>query len=102
HILSFAHAIPHQLLRRPPRPMKNAFKKLLIWILGAEARAVVRKYRPQIVAVTGSVGKTSAKDAIYAVLAQSEHVRKSEKSFNSDIGLPLTILGVPNAWSNPL
>lgn len=75
---------------------------MLVWVLRAEARAVVRRYKPQIVAVTGSVGKTSAKDAIYAVLAKSEHVRKSEKSFNSEVGLPLTILGQPNAWNNPL
>jgi UDP-N-acetylmuramoyl-tripeptide--D-alanyl-D-alanine ligase len=52
--------------------------------------------------VTGSVGKTSTKDAIFAVLSPTEHVRKSDKSFNSEIGLPLTILGRPNAWNNPL
>jgi UDP-N-acetylmuramoyl-tripeptide--D-alanyl-D-alanine ligase len=75
---------------------------MLVWALRAEARAVVKRYKPHIVAVTGSVGKTSAKDAIYAVLAQSEHVRKSEKSFNTEVGLPLTILGQPNAWNNPL
>lgn len=63
---------------------------------------MVRKYKPNIVAVTGSVGKTSTKDAIFAVLAESHHVRKSNKSFNSEIGLPLTILGCPNAWNNPL
>ncbi|MDO8548072.1 MAG: UDP-N-acetylmuramoyl-tripeptide--D-alanyl-D-alanine ligase [bacterium] len=81
--------------------MKNFLKKILIWALRAEARAVVAKYKPQIVAITGSVGKTSAKDAIYSVLEAREHVRKSEKSFNSEFGLPLTILGVPNAWNNP-
>jgi len=62
----------------------------------------VRKYQPFVVAVTGSVGKTSSKDAIYSVLKDGGlHVRKSEKSLNSEIGLPLTILGVPNAWHNP-
>jgi UDP-N-acetylmuramyl pentapeptide synthase len=66
-----------------------------------EARLVVRKYKPHIVAITGSVGKTSTKDAIYTVLAANVHVRKSDKSFNSELGLPLTILGCPNAWSNP-
>src|SRR3989344_4779348 len=81
--------------------MKNLFKKLIIFIITLQARAVLRKYKPMLVAVTGSVGKTSAKDAIYAVLAKSARVRKSEKSFNSEIGLPLTILGVPNAWNNP-
>lgn len=82
--------------------MKNFIKKTLVWALRAEARAVVKRYKPQIVAITGSVGKTSSKDAVYTMLAQSEYVRKSEKSFNSEFGLPLTILGVPNAWNNPL
>ena len=82
--------------------MKNIFKQFIVFIITLEARAVLRKYKPKIVAVTGSVGKTSAKDAIYAVLAKSARVRKSEKSFNSEVGLPLTVLGAPNAWSNPL
>ena len=81
--------------------MKTFFKKAVVFIITLEARAVLRKYKPKIVAVTGSVGKTSAKDAIYEVLSEGARVRKSEKSFNSEIGLPLTILGIPNAWSNP-
>ncbi len=63
-----------------------------------EARRVLRKHKPKIIAVTGSVGKTSTKDAIYIALSNREHTRKSEKSFNSEIGVPLTILGLPNAW----
>ena len=62
----------------------------------------MRRHKPRIIAVTGSVGKTSTKDAIYEVVAQGAYVRKSQKSFNSEIGLPLTILGRPNAWNNPL
>lgn len=81
--------------------MRSFFKKLVAALLRAEARLVLRKYNPKIIAVTGSVGKTSAKDAIYAVVADQFHARKSEKSFNSEIGLPLTILGIPNAWNNP-
>ncbi len=82
--------------------MKNFFKNIVVSILFFEARIVLKRYKPKIVAVTGSVGKTSAKDAIYAVLAQFYHVRKSDKSFNSEIGLPLTILGLRNAWNNPV
>src|SRR3989344_859422 len=82
--------------------MRTVFKNLVVAVITLEARAVLRKYKPKIVAITGSVGKTSTKDAIYAALAQGGRVRKSEKSFNSEIGLPLTILGVPNAWHNPL
>ena len=63
---------------------------------------VLWRYRPKVVAITGSVGKTSTKDAVYAVIASSHYVRKSEKSYNSEIGLPLTILGCPNGWNNPL
>src|SRR3990167_8432059 len=81
--------------------MKKIFKKTVVWIITLQARAVLRKYKPKIVAVTGSVGKTSTKDAIYSVLSKSARVRKSEKSFNSEIGLPLSILGAPNAWNNP-
>ncbi len=82
--------------------MKSIFKKIIVTILEWEAKLVLRKYKPHIIAVTGSVGKTATKDAIFAVLSGQKHVRKSDKSFNSEIGLPLTILGVPNAWSNPL
>lgn len=62
---------------------------------------VLKKYKPKIVAITGSVGKTSTKDAIYTVLCTTFFVRKSRKSFNSEIGIPLTILGLPNAWNSP-
>jgi UDP-N-acetylmuramoyl-tripeptide--D-alanyl-D-alanine ligase len=55
-----------------------------------------------VIAVTGSVGKTSAKDAIHAVVSTRYHTRKNEKSFNSEIGVPLTILGCPNGWSSPI
>src|SRR3990167_10341795 len=82
--------------------MKNLFKKAVVYVITLEARAILRKYKPKIIAVTGSVGKTSTKDAIFAVVGETLIARKSEKSFNSEIGLPLTILDCENAWSNPL
>ncbi|MBI2046145.1 MAG: UDP-N-acetylmuramoyl-tripeptide--D-alanyl-D-alanine ligase [Parcubacteria group bacterium] len=78
--------------------IRHIFKKIIIFILTLEARLVLRKYHPTIVAITGSVGKTSTKDAIYAILSKQFYARKSEKSFNSDIGIPLTILGCSNGW----
>lgn len=77
------------------------FKKIITLILKKEAQLILWKYKPKVIAITGSVGKTSTKDAVYAVLSQISYVRKSEKSFNSEIGLPLTILGCPNGWSDP-
>jgi len=81
--------------------MKTLLRKTLTSILALEASMVLRKYKPRIIAVTGSVGKTSTKDAIYAVVSTRYHARKNEKSFNSEIGVPLTILGCPNGWSSP-
>jgi len=82
--------------------MKSNFKKFIALILKLESQLVLSKYKPKIIAITGSVGKTSTKDAVYAILSKVSYVRKSQKSFNSEIGLPLTILGIPNGWNNPL
>lgn len=82
--------------------MKNTFKKFIVSVLTWESKMVLKKYKPKIVTITGSVGKTSTKDAIYTVISSTYSTRKSEKSFNSEFGVPLTILGCPNAWSNPL
>ncbi len=81
--------------------MKSILKNIVVRIITWEAKKVLKKYRPKIVGVTGSVGKTSTKDAIYTVLSASFYARKTQKSFNSEIGVPLTILGLQNAWNNP-
>lgn len=82
--------------------MKQSVKSIIISALQWEAGKILKKYQPKIIAITGSVGKTSTKDAIFTTLADSFYVRKSEKSFNSQIGVPLTILGCQNGWNNPL
>jgi UDP-N-acetylmuramoyl-tripeptide--D-alanyl-D-alanine ligase len=82
--------------------MKSLFKKIIVALITLEAKAILKKYKPKIVGITGSVGKTSTKDAIYAALSGSFYVRKSEKSYNTEFGVPLTIIGGQNGWSNPL
>jgi len=82
--------------------MKSFFRSLVVSILTAEARLLLRRHKPTIVAITGSVGKTSTKDAIYVAIKDSVRARKSQKSFNSEIGVPLTILGLPTGWDNPV
>lgn len=57
------------------------------------AQLTLWRYKPGIIGVTGSVGKTSAKEAIFAVLSQERRVRRSLGNFNNELGLPLTILG---------
>lgn len=68
-------------------------KQFLQKILRFMAVSVLKKYNPRIVSVTGSVGKTSTKEAIFSVLATKFRVRRSEKNYNNEIGLPLTIIG---------
>lgn len=77
-------------------------KQTIIFLLTLEARLVLWRFKPNIIAVVGSVGKTSTKDAIYTALKDTYSVRKNQKSLNSEIGAPLTILGLDNAWNNPL
>ena len=73
-------------------------KKLIIKIISAEARWALRRWRARVVGITGSVGKSSAKEAIAMVLESRFRVRKSNKSYNSEIGLSLAVLGRTTAW----
>jgi UDP-N-acetylmuramoyl-tripeptide--D-alanyl-D-alanine ligase len=77
--------------------MKNILKQIVINLLELEAKAVLKKYKPKIVAITGTVGKTSTKDAIYTALSNFYFCRKSQKSNNSELGIPLSVLGLKTA-----
>lgn len=66
-----------------------ALEKILRWM----SVKMVRKYNPKIIAVTGSVGKTTTKEMISAVLSSVYSTRKNEKNYNNEIGAPLTIIG---------
>ena len=55
------------------------------------AREILRRWHPIVVAVTGSTGKTSAKEAIAAVLASNYATFKSWQNYNDLLGLPLSL-----------
>lgn len=80
--------------------MKDFLRKVVVWILTWESKQILKKYHPKIIAVTGSVGKTSTKDAIAKVLEQKYKIRKSEKSYNSELGVPLTVIGSQSGWGS--
>lgn len=65
------------------------------------ARGVLRRHRPVVVAVTGSVGKTATKEAITAALLSAERtIRKTEGNFNAEIGVPATVIAAGGPPSN--
>lgn len=58
------------------------------------AREVRRRFKGYVVAITGSVGKTSCKDLIASVLETKYLVHKTSGNYNNHIGVPLTILSL--------
>ncbi len=60
--------------------------------LGSMARGLLPE---PVVAITGSVGKTSAKDLTAAALGGARRTHASERSFNNELGVSLTLLGAP-------
>jgi UDP-N-acetylmuramoyl-tripeptide--D-alanyl-D-alanine ligase len=73
--------------------MKQTLINYLQSVLTAISRATLGRFKPIIIAVTGSVGKTSSKEAIWAVLKGYQYVRKTSANFNNELGVPLSILG---------
>lgn len=75
-------------------------KKLLQLKLKMFSRMIIKKYQPVVVGITGSIGKTSTKDAINKVLQEKLRVRTTFKNYNNEIGLPLTIIGLKSPGKN--
>lgn len=60
--------------------------------LGQLGAAALAKYRPRVVAITGSYGKTTTKEVVAHTLAGARRVLKTEGSLNNEIGVPITLL----------
>jgi len=87
--------------------MKDLYLKFIQYILKYYAKKVVLLHRPIVIAITGSVGKTSTKEAIYQVLKSEygDKVRSTKGNLNAEFGIPLTILGyskMPNKFIWPV
>lgn len=71
------------------------FKKIIIQLLQYQAKRYFKKHQLKVVAVAGSVGKTSTKMAIVAVLSQKYKVRFQPGNYNVDVSVPLVIFDLP-------
>lgn len=59
------------------------------------AKAYRNKFDIPVVGVSGSVGKTSTKEMLYAVLSQKYKTHKTQGNLNNELGVPLTLLSMP-------
>ena len=66
----------------------EAFQKL--------AQYYLEKTAVEVIAVTGSNGKTTTKDMIHAVLSEKYKTYKTQGNYNNEIGMPYTILHMPD------
>jgi len=85
------------VVERPAENPDPAHKAILqvpdtIRALGDLARAYRRMNAFKVVAITGSVGKTTTRQIVHHVLGRRFRVHQAQRSFNNNIGLPLTLL----------
>mgnify|MGYP001579878337 CR=1 FL=1 len=71
----------------------DPMKRLVLRLIRSLAVRTIRAYKPRVVAVTGSVGKTSTRHAITTAIGSARRVRSTEGNYNNEFGVPLTILG---------
>jgi len=83
--------------------MKAIFRFIIGQLLVRKARTFLRANHVQVIAITGSIGKTSTKEAIFKVVGSKFDVYSSKKSFNTEFGLSLTVLQeVESGFSSPI
>ncbi|KKR26385.1 MAG: UDP-N-acetylmuramoylalanyl-D-glutamyl-2,6-diaminopimelate-D-alanyl-D-alanyl ligase, UDP-N-acetylmuramoyl-tripeptide-D-alanyl-D-alanine ligase [Candidatus Peregrinibacteria bacterium GW2011_GWE2_39_6] len=82
--------------------LKKIPKAIILFLLEKLVQWRLRKINPKIVAITGSVGKTSTKEAIYTVVSAKKTTHCAKKNYNSDFGTFLAILEQETGYSNPI
>lgn len=80
------------------RPLNVHLPYILVEDSFTALKAIAEFYRKQfsipVIGITGSVGKTSTKEFIAAVLSRKFQVLKTQGNFNNEVGLPLTVLSI--------
>jgi UDP-N-acetylmuramoyl-tripeptide--D-alanyl-D-alanine ligase len=88
---------PAYLTSRPPGELATAIvvpdTAAALTQLGRVARD---RLGPHVVGITGSVGKTTTKDLTAAALVRTHSTHASVRSFNNELGVPLTLINAPD------
>lgn len=72
--------------------MKSVFRFIVTQILSRRAKGLLRRHRIQVIAITGSIGKTSTKEAIAHLVTKHFKAHHSPKGFNTELGVSLSVL----------
>jgi len=85
------------------RQLKDLGFRLISPTLRWLAKQLLQRHQPQIVAITGSVGKTSTKRAVAAIVENDYRTQWHDGNYNSEVGLPLALfeLHTPDHILNP-
>ena len=75
---------------------------MVVGVLRFLVKIKLLRTRPKIVGITGSIGKTSTKEAVYHVLSEKYTTYRSAKSLNTDIGLLLSVLEQSSGFGSPI
>ena len=87
-----AERVAEETMRAMPADCAVILVPNTLYALGALGRWHMLRTRPHVIAVTGSVGKTTTKQMIHAVLSASHPTMRTEGNYNNEIGLPLTLM----------
>jgi UDP-N-acetylmuramoyl-tripeptide--D-alanyl-D-alanine ligase len=81
--------------------MNNIFKKIIQFALKWFAKIYLWRIKPRVIVIAGTTGRHWIKEAIAETLKEKKFsVRTNVKNFNAEIGLPLSILGLPSGEGN--
>ena len=78
----------------PRHPLHDALRGLAVRYLQALARVYLWRRRPGVIAIAGNQGKTVLKRVLARALGRVFAVRTNPRSYNTEIGLPLAVLGL--------
>lgn len=74
--------------------MKKVIKKIITMKLSFAARILLWRKKPEVIAITGSAGKTTTKEVIKHLLSTDFDVLAGEEGYNTEIGAPLMLLDI--------